>query len=244
MNGSNFRIFIRMFILAISLFCLVWLTKLVADDDVYNFYFQKGGAPNTVIQSGGGQSTGAAALKPPSTIPENASSATHALVENEELKVTSSATAPVQRPDMQKERKPFEVVLGYAGTKDPVGEGRAYSLGMQYNFNPFLAARLQGRIRNFQPDETAANRLGGMASFVLTPFRLDLLGHRLLELSAHAGVDTSRKRGSDERDVSISVDPMIGASALLSLNENFGIEFQVNKSTRASFIGANVALMF
>lgn len=236
MNESKFRIFLRMFIVVTCLFSLVWITKVIADD-VYNFYFQKGGAPNTVVQGGAGQATSSATPVPrPAQSPEETPSSP---VSNDSAEVkgsTSAAAALAQQDEARRTRKPFAITLGYAGIADKLGSERAYTLGTQYNFNAFLGARLQGRLLEHEPlGGEFKDRLGGMLALVLTPLRLDLFGHRLLEVSVSAGAEVARQR---------SLDPLAGVSALLSLNENFGVELQAHKSTKASFIGLNVAFLF
>jgi hypothetical protein len=136
----------------------------------------------------------------------------------------------------------------------------SYSLGLQYSFNRFLGVRTQARLRNLQADSPdyrlansnqSANQWGGMAAVAFTPLRLDLVGHRLIEISALVGVDTHRKlagstgkKGQEQYSLATGYGPFIGATALFALNENVGIELQINKSKQAAYVGGNLAFQF
>lgn len=250
MSCSSLITFVRMLVLAIGLFTFFWITD-AKTDDVYNFYFQKGNAPNSVVQGGGGQ-TAVPKQVPNAEIeeavekPKNGEGSNGD--QNEELRVSSTGSAKsasLTEAETKRTRKRFAATLGYSGLKDPVGVGQAFTGGLQYNFNPYIGTRLQGRWRNLRDGEVKAlsNRLGGMMAFVLTPLRLDLFGHRFLEISANVGAETFRSLASVSSS-KVSVAPLVGASALLSLNETVGIELQASKSTKASFIAANLALLF
>lgn len=251
-----------MVFVAAGLFSLVWATYLRAED-VYNFYFQKGDAPKTVIQSGGGQTATQGAVKQvDAAFPVDDSGERqprNPAPEAPTLKAPVVVPAPVAAPgtdrgnDARHDTNRFSLGLGYAGISDPIGSGRAYTLGFRFNFNRFLGMSAQGRLRDlgfedarYEIDDprSSRNRIGGLLALVLTPLRLDLFGHRFLDLAAFAGGESSRRIERNGRDVEVGLEPVIGAAALLSFNENFGLELQVSKSTKAAFIGASVALMF
>jgi hypothetical protein len=206
----------------------------MGDDDVYNFYFQKGGAPQSVIQGGRGQGVNS----------DEASKASPALLpKSEETKTpVTVASAPTLAADLKKQDyKSFNVLLGYGQISDEVGTSGAYSLGAQYNFNKFLGVRLQGHLTASETEKPtvkladsnqSSNRYGGYGAVVFTPLHIELLGHQLIEVSALAGGMSYREhgepvfdlQGSQNYNVRTSLRGFLGAAATFTLNENVGLE--------------------
>lgn len=253
MSAMEKHRFVRMFVIVSGLLSMIYYS-LAKAEDVYNFYFQKGSAPQTVIQGGSGQTLPAKlsthpneptqALQPISQPPAVAPPAN----------ISTQLAAPVEAPPGY---KPFTLSLGYGSVVDSLGSGMTYLLGLQYSFNRFLGLRAQGRLRNLESGSSdyvlidpkqGENRWGGMAALVFTPLRLELLGHRFIEFSTFAGAETYRKLAGSSLgsgyNVAVTYGPLIGVSALLGLNENFGIEFQITRSVQATFVGGNLAFQF
>jgi hypothetical protein len=205
-------------------------------NDVYNFYFQKGPAPNQVIQGGGGQQAGTPGQAPqtiPSVLQPPAATETAATS-------TAKAVAPVEKDPHAYNN--WGILLGVTRVNDDVGTGLAYNFGVQYNFIRYLGLRLQG---HFFANDTAtynqvlgnpddnANKWGGQAALVFTPIHVELLGHQFLSVSALGGIMTMRQLGgvtSDDGmgnqtfDVRRISRGFWGVGAQFQLNENVGIE--------------------
>ncbi len=256
-------------VLMVTFGLLGFLYVTLADaDDVYNFYFQKGGAPQNVIQGGGGQSTAAK----PAPNPETASAPAPVPAPMPEATNSSTQTVATPMEPSSSGHKPFTLGVGYGRIVDPLGSSAAYTFNAQYNFNRFLGFRAQARLRNtktnkynqspFYTDESPdKNKWGGMAAITFTPLRLDLMGHRFIEFSAFAGAETYRKFAMDERPdryghysygpgkrrVVTGVAPILGVSSLVALNENVGLEITANRSidsNKTTAISGNIAFQF
>jgi hypothetical protein len=282
-------------------------TYQVASEDVYNFYFQKGSAPNTVIQGGSGQTaknseTPAAvapetpASQPATESPTVAPSSTPSAPQNSEEKIqpivarppnsslqvrdtTEPASsliassnsnqslstemrthAPVAVRDP--EFKSIYLLGGLAQVNDEAGTGLAYTLGAQYNFNRYVGVRLQGQMlapedanykRVLNDKEDQENIWGGQVLVAITPLRIQLLGHRFIDLSANAGIMTSRhlitetnQAGYENNSVKLATHGFVGASALVAVNENFALEAYaaVQRGGNFSHLGANLVVQF
>ncbi len=208
-------------------------------DDVYNFYFQKGGAPQSVVQSGRGQNVTTDSLSeapirrgPPERIEEHE----YVPETKTETRIESSISTQVREKAIPGHKK-FQVGFGLYRVADAISSQLAYSLTGQLNFNRFLGVRLQGHFMqpeedraelNVNPDQTE-NRYGGMASVVFTPIQIQLVGHQLLDFSAHAGVMSERVLGDVEpgtrtREIELAGRGFIGASTTLAVNDNVGVE--------------------
>lgn len=237
------RFFRTPFIVGISTGLLTgftWTETLHAED-VYNFYFQKGEGPHTVIQGGN------ASTPLPARTPEQAASVTSPVA-------STTAVAPPQQPESKPTINHSTVLLGYSRVADNVSAGAAFTLGYQYNFNRYVGARGSLSLRNGHLDDeflweanknNLAHKLGGSLAFVFTPIRVELVGHRLLEASALVGASTHRNFVDDySAQTKIGVSPFAGASALLAINDNVGIEVNASKSLVGSQIGAALALQF
>lgn len=267
MNIRQISRIARMMILIGGLLGFVMIT-IARADDVYNFYFQKGSGPQTVVQGGSGQSSAAkAAATLPTTSNEPAPATPQPIsapAANPSPAVNSNSslsTAQAPFPQEESGNRPFTILLGYGKVADSLGSNMSYSVGLQYNFNRFLGARLQGRFRDTQSGNSnyeltngnqSANKVGGMLAMMFTPLRLDLLGHRFMEFSAFAGAETYRRisdfsqdsSGSTEATVATGFAPLVGATALLGLNDNVGIELQGSRSTKSTSVSGNLAFQF
>ncbi len=201
-----------------------------SNNDVYNFYFQKGPAPQTVIQGGGGQKAEPAkqdSLPTEVEVPETASPPPQ---------TTKTAIVPEQTKHDRGEHN-YEIYLGITRLSDAIGTGDAYTLGFQYNFNRYIGARLDTRVlavdtatyrkEILNPDDSQ-NRWGGSASLVFTPLRLELLGHQLLRVSATAGVLSERKiKKQTDNEVSVQGRGFVGGIVGMDINENVALEGSV-----------------
>lgn len=197
------------------------------NNDVYNFYFQKGSAPQSVIQGGSGQAASQPLNAPTPLAPV-------APPPSPEAMVATSAPAPEA---VKKDYNHFELHLGPTRIKDEVGSATAYTVGTQLNFNRYLGARFQGHYlavesadyeRPINDRDQASNRWGGLVAVVFTPLRMDLVGHKLIRIGAMAGARSERRfdEGSSG-DVNTKVQAFVGASVGVNLNENVGIEGSV-----------------
>lgn len=199
-------------------------------NDVYNFYFQKGAAPQSVVQGGGGQT---ATAPPPTVVPAVEAPVTSTLIAKEEPK-------KVEMP--KRDYHGFELHLGPTRVRDEVGDATAYTVGAQTNFNRYLGMRLQGHYlavesadyqRPIADRDQASNRYGGQAAFVFTPLRMDLVGHKLIRVAGLVGVRSDRRFRSEvsapleDQKVKTHLQGFVGASVGVSLNENVGIEGSV-----------------
>lgn len=220
-------------LVSMGLAALVFAPQTACAEDVYNFYFQKGPGPQTVIQGGGGQTASAeAASVPPirrGPQPLEEESVAPAL--------KSQTTVLAPPPTTETKYRPFEILAGLSQISDDLGSSRAYSLAAQYNFNRFIGLRAQGHFLAPEDDEKAkaqihpdepTNRWGGLASFVFTPIQVELIGHRFIDISAHAGVLSQRILGPKGTDglnaVEVAGRGFVGAGVTLALNENLGVE--------------------
>jgi hypothetical protein len=243
-----------------------------AADDVYNFYFQKGGAPQQVIQGASGQTTKSASMdetkasdSPAQRSPTPGSPIQEPPSQNTSQETSEVLTTSLDSPSYQRagEWNRVSVLAGLSHIADAVGSGQAYTLGGQYNFNRYLAIRLQGHFlapENEVYEQPPAdrnqkvNRWGGNFAFVFTPIHAQVLGHRFLDISAHAGVMSQRKfvttGVSDQetgiQDIALVGKGFVGASALISLNENFGLEAFASLQEGGGFNrwGGNLAFKF
>lgn len=245
----------RMIFIISGVLVFTWITLEMAeaDDDVYNFYFQKGAAPQSVVQGGAGQSGKSQNPESLSTNAEMAKTAEQTPANPVNAFITSE-----QKNDAEDSRayKRFTAALGYGKSFDDIGSGMNYALGLQYSFNRYWSARIQGRWRDLQSQRSDyllsdakgnANRIGGSLSAAFTPLHLELLGHRFLDFAVFAGADTYRKISGDAitpTSLSTGFAPMLGLSALLSFNENAGVELTASRSDKSAYIGANLAFSF
>jgi hypothetical protein len=196
-------------------------------NDVYNFYFQKGEAPQNVYQGGGGQDS--SGLIAPASAPSVPAPPATAPSTEQSQQVVEAAPPP------KRDYNFYEIHLGPTRISDSVGQGTAYTLGGQLNFNRYLGTRLQGQYlasesadysRPVKRTNQASNRWGGLAALVFTPLRMDLVGHSLIRISALSGVRSERRFKTADQ-IQTRVEPFVGASVGVSLNENVGIEGSV-----------------
>jgi hypothetical protein len=206
------------------------------NNDVYNFYFQKGPAPQQVIQSGGGQ----AAAQPPAA-PQPIPTQVQPAVDPPASNVVMAKTQPEPEKPLH-DFKRIDLMFGGSRLSDELGTGLAYTFGAQYNFLRYLGVRAQGEFLdtstakyNVRPvdENDGSTKYGGQAALVFTPLHLELLGHQMLKVSALAGV-TSRRFCDDPNldpdhytscsSVKRGLRPFYGASASFALNENVAIE--------------------
>src|SRR5262249_6054972 len=151
---------------------------------------QKGGAPQTVIQGGGGQTAAPAPAAAPSPAAEVQPPAPPAAAPVPVVATTQSGAPAAPERDYKR----GELSLGATRIADEVGTGKAYTVGGQFNFNRYLGTRLIGyRLATesaaynegagpFLDQNKAPNLLGGQASLVFTPIHIDLVGHKLLRV--------------------------------------------------------------
>lgn len=209
-------------------------------NDVYNFYFQKGSAPQQVIQGGGGQMAGQPQGAP---LPAPTPQAPPAPLEPAAQPAPNSVYAKAADPEKKvHDYKPFDIYLGMTRWLDEVGAGNAYTVGAQVNFNRYLGVRGQGEFLETssatypgsQPFDMQDGSLksGGQAAVVFTPLHLELLGHQMLKVSALGGFTTTRvfgdpvfnySTGQTNYDVKRAVRPFWGAEAQFALNENVSL---------------------
>jgi hypothetical protein len=181
-------------------------------NDVYNFYFQKGSAPNSVTQGGAGQQA-ATPLQPPQTIPSQLPTEPPAHVDN----VVVAKTTPPPEPEKPvHDYKRFDLLLGVTRVNDDLGTGAAYTFGGQYNFSRYLGVRAQGQLLAVESAnyhfpivnrDDGSNKWGGQAAFVFTPLHMELLGHQLLKVSALGGIMSVRHLAYDV-EASASGEPL------------------------------------
>ena len=220
---------------------------LAQGNDVYNFYFQKGSAPQTVNQGGGGQAVTAPPVVPLAPAPAPVAPSQ---VVTEPTAPLATAVVATAKPEPQPARdyNRFELFLGPTRISDEVGTGTAYTVGAQVNFNRYVGMRLQGHrlatetaeytvgtgYGNFavlKDRDSSSNLYGGQAALVFTPIHLDLLGHKLVRVSGLAGLMSQRRWNfngfSAEDSVRTEVRPFLGVSAGVALNDNVGVEASV-----------------
>lgn len=232
--------------------------KAQAQSDVYNFYFQKGGAPQTVIQGAGGQGVvGAPVQQSPVVIPPVPE------VQPTSVMTTAPVAAPAATVETKVEQtsdsalldqKTWEIHLGPTRFEDSVGSATAFTLGLQHNFNRYMAARLQGQLlavesadynRPMNQRDQGPNKWGGLASFVFTPLHMDLMGHKLIRVGGLVGLRSERAWSNDYSDsVKTTIQPFAGASVGVNLNENVGIEGSVAMVNGGKIGQATASLVF
>ena len=232
MKNLNKKVIVTMKMLLIGASLQMHSSNVLADDDVYNFYFQKGGAPQSVSQGGRGQSVVTDETSKPPKAPE--------LAPTPVLATPQIATTAIPTPDESK-FKPYTILLGVGHIEDSIGTSTAYSVGGQYNFNKFLGVRGVGHINASESDRNkvvladsnqSSNRYGGYGAIAFTPIHIELVGHQLIEVSALAGAMSYREKdgpavmsgGVEAYNVRTMVKGFLGAEATFSVNENVGVE--------------------
>ncbi len=209
---------------------VLWIS-LVHADDVYNFYFQKGSAPQSVIQ-GGGKGNGPSGDEPTKVTPAASS------VPEE---TPSSAPTPTLRPieGAEKSRETrFTLSLGYGRASASAVKDMNYTLGLKYAFNRYLGLAAQGRVQDGSAGVARlSDRLGGMFALTFMPLHLDLMGQRFMEFSTYGGISRHPR-------VTHDFSPAVGLTALLKINSTVGVELSAEKSTSSAFIGAGLAFQF
>lgn len=207
-------------------------------NDVYNFYFQKGQAPGSVVQGGQQQSSPQPAAAPPQPAPLPAQP------ENGDQVINNVVVAPKPETSPVLQYNHHEFTLGIATLNDPVsdrsGEHTPWAIGYQYNFNRYVSMFGQGTF--IVKDENGAQNgidrddpdylYGGMLGVAITPIHLDLFGHKFLRVSALFGGRTERVYTWDPNDtVRSKIRPLVGASAEVFLNQNVGLRGSVAMGT-------------
>ncbi len=187
-------------------------------NDVYNFYFQKGQAPGSVVQGGQQQSSPQPApMQQPAVAP--VTQPTGDVINNVVV-----APKPETPPSLRFNHHEF--TLGPTYLNDEISEltnaRQAWAIGYQYNINRYISAFGQGHF--FVNSETHDDRpqidrdesdylYGGQLGLAITPIHLDLFGHKFLRVSALLGGRTERVEGSHINDtVETKIRPLIGAS--------------------------------
>lgn len=243
--------------IALLTFQSVTFLPRVHADDSYNFYFQKGNAPQSVIQGGGGQRTSGASTETGKAQPndETPTSVVANVAPAQQTTVASQIPYEVHAREQR-----FSILTGLYRISDEVGSQAAYSLGGQYQFNRFLGFRLQGHFMVPENDDPrivrrnqAAHRWGGMGSIVFTPLRLSVLDHRFLDISGHVGVMSTRKvvggaipADTSIEDIKTAARGFVGVSAMLAVNNNLSVDgfASLLEGGRLGRLGASLAFHF
>lgn len=219
-------------ILIVASFFLLGLAmwSLVRADDVYNFYFQKGAAPQNVIQGGSGQAASKTSARgdvteealPNSVVPSTSSPVPAAGV--------SAATEAAMTSVHGEKENPFTLSLGYGRVSEKGFAETTYVLGLKYAFTRSVGVRTQFMFRNDSDhDLSMSHRFDGLVALDLTPLRLKLFDHRFFDLSVFGGARSYQDHNMHSGRNSTKLVPIIGASALLSLNSNFGLELSAHQ---------------
>jgi hypothetical protein len=222
----------------VSLFFIfgLFVWRQLRAEDVYNFYFQKGSGPQTVVQGGSGQSATKA--------PISAEGLTEPLPASVAVPAATPVAAPVAAnpapvaavPAESRDREnSFSVTLGYENFRDAQGFGKGYDVGFRVAMTRALGLRLMGRFR--EPNEQPSY-FGGLAALELVPLRLKLFDHPFLNLGVFAGAENVRTASGK------GIVPVAGISALFSLNSNFGIEALAMRSIDGHSVAGSLAFQF
>ncbi|HEX4925400.1 MAG TPA: hypothetical protein VFV50_15005 [Bdellovibrionales bacterium] len=230
--------------------------------DVYNFYFQKGAPPATVIQGGAGQRSEAQAL-PSQVQPEQAPSGAPASPSE-----TSEVATTVTKLNAASDRgyKSWELQVGPAYVADVQGHWTGASLAGQYNFSKYIGLQL-GVL--YAPKNDAYGEMydkdqawDASLAAVVTPVHVNLFGREFLQVSALGGFMTTRKSelvsvpsydygyGTyryETRETSSQtrvVKPFLGVGLALNFAQSFGMYAQAKVISENSAYGqANAGLV-
>lgn len=191
--------------------------------DTYNFYFQKGAAPQSVIQGGAGQA--AAKTSAQGVVTEES---TPNAVEKS-LSASSTVNEVASVSPREENENPLTLSLGYGILSDEGGSGASAVLGARYSFARSLGIRGQYWIGSTPGGYYDSNV---MAAIDMTPIR-----SRVLDFSFFAGARTYRKYEENSPHWSntsnkrkLGYKPVFGVSALVSFSSRFGVELTAHQS--------------
>lgn len=252
-------------ILRLLSICIFTLTAGTAhSQEVYNFYFNKNNTPASLNlqQAGGsaGQAT-AAPIQPPMA-PDATVTNTQAAAS-----ATSTAVAPVAKV-VDKTAWDFEVGLGYFNASSYGSRGYStYDSSIGYYDSSYISNEyyaggwglvgsmrlnkyisVDGAFASLKVDEM----YGGGDQFLylssgvtITPLRLNVFGHDLVELGLIAGMMTNQSYTFEENesnnyeyekvDEVVTVDPYIGLKVAFNLTNKLAIAFEGKSSKRDDF---------
>ncbi len=187
----------------VALFCVILGWTPVHAQDVYNFYFQKGAAPQSVIQGGGWQTANNKPLPPqdaPVVQEESPAPSASAPQSQPQQAPKSLATTTEVAQDAPREPR-WSLRMGYAGVE--VGNRRSFGprLALGGNFNRFVglvvagAMYSEGTLNTNDRGTISMSEFGrqdvkgnsGELSLVLTPIRINAFGWDLITLGVVGG---------------------------------------------------------
>lgn len=248
---------------AIVLLIGLLYTEARADDDVYNFYFQKAPGPTTVIQGGSEKTLEKSLGKPlppdamanPAVIANPAISSPATIASPPSAKVDGASQAAVAQEPMPKMYiKNWEVNFGSSVVADHAGKWKGESLGLQYNLNQYfglqggLTRTSQAENRQYAPSTNWQDPFDIYLGGVLTPITIHAFSHSLISLSGLGGFMTGRTRIWSDWESQGSRDSKgngqnretrgyVGAQVALNFADSFALLGQVRVRTDDKAIG-------
>lgn len=146
-----------------------------AQDDVYNFYFQKASGPTTVTQGG------ASAAQPPSAVATPANPET-----------VTTAAAPTKAKEPVADFSTWEFVGGYAVVTDEVDRFRGIGLEVNYNFNKYVGVGAginyaKDGVDGYTQDNSDRSPVDWAVGVTIVPVRIRVVGFDLIDIGFVAG---------------------------------------------------------
>ena len=174
--------------------------------DTYNFYFQKGKSPKTVVQGKDGQSVIMEDEEEEEAVNEQKSIEVEDLSEEpEEEEEPRIVTQRSIRPSEELEPDKY-LLLGTSFSSDFIDDSEHFDIGFGYRFNPYIAIESvasycrqsdseRGPLGEFDVSSycnylTPEDRWMARVSLSVTPIRTELFGHRFMEMSFLMGFHT------------------------------------------------------